>query len=84
MRNSWASTRPPEGEFVQEEPMASIPPELRQEIEESGDQPVRIEDPRTQEKSGIVKEEIYERMRALLEEEEIDPSLFEYGDFEPL
>lgn len=64
--------------------MATIPPELRQEIEQSGDQPVRIEDPKTHKKYVIVKEEIYERMRALLEEEEIDPSLFEYGDFEPL
>lgn len=63
--------------------MATITPELRQEIENSGDQPVRIEDPQTHTKYVIVKEEVYDRMRALLEEEEIDPSFFEYGDFEP-
>lgn len=63
--------------------MATLTPEQRQEIEKSGDQPVRIEDPQTHAKYVIVKEEVYDRIRALLEEEEIDPSFFEYGDFEP-
>jgi hypothetical protein len=64
--------------------MAALTPEQRQEIEKAGEEPVRLSDPETHRKYVIVKEEAYERMRALLEEEEIDPSYFEYEDFEPL
>lgn len=64
--------------------MATISPEQRQEIEKAGQEPIRVEDPQTHARYVIVKEDVYDRMRALLEEEEIDPSFFEYGDFEPV
>jgi hypothetical protein len=64
--------------------MATLTPEQRHEIEKAGDEPVRIEDPETHAGYFIVKEEIFKQLRELLGEEEIDPSLYEFEDFEPL
>lgn len=64
--------------------MATITPEQRREIEQSGDEPVRVEDPETHAGYFLVKEEIFRRLRELLGEEEIDPSLYEFENFEPL
>jgi len=50
---------------------------------EAGDRPVPIIDPETQQMYLIIKAEVFERLRASREEEEIDPSFFEIGDFEP-
>jgi hypothetical protein len=45
---------------------------------------VRTRDPETHQAYVILKADIDERIRAVLEEEEIDPSFFEIDDFEPL
>jgi hypothetical protein len=60
-----------------------ITAELRQVIEQAGDEPVRIEDPHTHAAYVLLKAEVYDRMRALAEAEKIDPSFFEIDDFEP-
>jgi hypothetical protein len=59
-----------------------IPTEWRQAIERAGDQPVRIEDSQTHAAYVLLKAEVYERLRAMTEMEEIDPSFFEIDDFE--
>src|SRR4051812_19370095 len=42
-------------------PMATITPELRQELEKSGDQPVRVEDPQTNKSYVLISAEMYDR-----------------------
>ena len=42
-----------------------------------------MEDPQTHTTYVLLKAEVYERMRAVVEAEEIDPSFFEIDDFEP-
>ena len=64
--------------------MATITPEQRQEIEKSGNQPVKIEDPANNRQYVIISAELWERMRSLIDIEHIDRSLYEYGDFRPL
>jgi hypothetical protein len=64
--------------------MATITPEQRQELEKSGNQPVKIEDPENHRQYVIISAELYERMRALVDIEHVDRSLYEYGDFRPL
>ena len=60
----------------------TISPELKQALERSNGQPVRIEDPEN-DAAYVVKADAYARMQAVLEEDEIDPSFFEIEDFEP-
>jgi len=62
--------------------MPILTPEQKQAVREAGQGPVRLEDPETHQSYVILRAEIYERMRALTEEE-IDPSFFEIDDFEP-
>jgi hypothetical protein len=64
--------------------MGTITPEQRREIEKAGENPVRVEDPETHMAYVILREDVYQELRRLLAEEEIDPSLYEFGDFEPL
>jgi hypothetical protein len=64
--------------------MATITPEQRQEIEKSGDEPVRFEDPETHQMYVMVKEEVYRRMLEITREDQSDLSLYEYEEFEPL
>lgn len=47
--------------------MTGLTPEQRQLIEQAGDQPVRIEDPETRQAYVIVRAELYERVRYVLE-----------------
>jgi len=63
--------------------MTILSPDQRRAIGEAGDEPVPVTDPETQQTYLIIKTEVYDRLRALLEEEEIDPSFFEIDDFEP-
>jgi hypothetical protein len=63
--------------------MTILTPEQRQEIERAGEQPVRVEDPETKIAYLIVKEEVFQQLQKLVEIENIDPSLFEFGDFVP-
>jgi hypothetical protein len=64
--------------------MASITPEQRQLVDQAGEQPVRLADEETRREYVILRADVYDRMRHLLEEEEIDPSFFEIEDFEPV
>jgi hypothetical protein len=62
----------------------TITPELKQAIEQAGEQPLRIEDPVTHAAYVILREETYERLRSVAEAEKIDPSFYEYGEFIPV
>ena len=64
--------------------MTTITPEQRQEIERSGDEPVRFEDPQTHQMYVMVKEEVYRRLLETMEMDQSDLSLYEYEEFEPL
>ena len=64
--------------------MTTLTPELRQEIQQAGEGPVRIEDPETRTAYVLIREDVYEKMRAAHKVEEIDPSFYEYGEFIPL
>ena len=64
--------------------MATITPEQRRLVEQAGDEAVRIADAETDREYVLLRADIYDRMRHLLEEEAIDPSFFEIGDFEPV
>jgi len=57
--------------------MVILSPEQRRAIGEAGNQPVPIIDPETQQTYLIIKAQVYDRLRASLEEKEIDPSFFE-------
>jgi hypothetical protein len=63
--------------------MTLLTPEQRQEIKQAGEKPVRVEDPDTKTAYLIVKEEVFQRMRELVEIETIDPSFFEFDDIAP-
>jgi hypothetical protein len=63
--------------------MVVLSSELQRAIGEAGDRPVPLVDPETHQTYLIIKTEVSERLRALLEAEEIDPSFFEIDDFEP-
>jgi hypothetical protein len=63
--------------------MMTLSPEQRRAIGQAGDQPVPIIDTETRQTYLIIKAEVYDRLRAVREEEEIAPSIFEIDDFEP-
>ena len=50
--------------------MTTITPEIRQAVEQAGDAPVRLEDPETRAVYVVLKADVYEQMRLLLENEE--------------
>lgn len=64
--------------------MATITPEQRQEIENAGNEPVRLSDPQTHAEDVILKADVYERLKSLMEIDRSDRSLYESGDFHPL
>ncbi len=64
--------------------MVSITAEQRQLVEQAGEGPVRIADVETHREYVILRADVYDRMRHLLEAEEIDPSFFEIGNFESI
>jgi hypothetical protein len=51
--------------------MTTIPPEIRQAIEQAGESPVQLTDPETNAAYVIVRAEVYERMRALCDDFDI-------------
>jgi hypothetical protein len=61
----------------------TLTPELKQAIEEAGDEPVRVEDPETHTAYLIVREDVYRRMHALTRIDHSDRSLYEFGEFHP-
>jgi hypothetical protein len=46
--------------------MYTISPELRQAIEQAGDEPVRLEDPERQTAYILVREDVFRRMQTLM------------------
>lgn len=64
--------------------MAILTPELRQQIEQSGDKPVRIEDPETKRTYLLVLEEVYRKLEELaVIDHSSEPSLYEVRVFRP-
>jgi hypothetical protein len=61
----------------------TLSPELKQAVEEAGDEPVRLEDPETHTAYLIVREDVYRRMHALTAIDHSDRSLYEFGEFHP-
>jgi hypothetical protein len=61
--------------------MMILSPEQRRVISQAGDHPVPIVAPETHQTYLIIKADVYDRLRSLSEEEEIDPSFFEIDDF---
>ncbi len=51
--------------------MTTITPEIRQAIEQAGEQPVQLNDPETNSVYVIVRAEVYERLRALCDDFDI-------------
>jgi hypothetical protein len=49
---------------------------------ENGEKPPRVVNPRTKETYFLVQAQLYEKMRQILEVEEIDPSLYEFEEIE--
>ena len=62
----------------------TITPELKQALDNAGEEPVRIEDPETRLTYVVINEEAYRRLKEAVEVETIDPSFFEYGELIPL
>jgi hypothetical protein len=52
--------------------------ELRREIGRAGREPLRLVDPETKEEFVVLRADVYERLRRLLDAEQIDPSFYEF------
>lgn len=52
--------------------MTTLTPEQRRAIERAGEQPVRVEDPETHASYVLLKAEVYERLRAVLDDADFD------------
>ena len=63
--------------------MATLTPEQRHEIDRSGEEPVRLEDPDTREVFVVIREETYRKLRELAAVDHSDRSLYEFGEFYP-
>ena len=62
----------------------TITTEQRQAVERSGIESVTIEDPESGSTYYLVRADVYQKMRELVEIEHSDPSLYEYEDFRPI
>lgn len=51
--------------------------ELRREVGQAGQGPVRLVDPETKEEFVILRADLYDRLRRLVDAEHIDPSFYE-------
>jgi hypothetical protein len=56
--------------------MTQMSSELSQAIQKAGGEPLRIIDPSTKQTYVVVREEVFERVRALLDVDEDDPRVF--------
>ncbi len=63
--------------------MATLTPELRLQIEQTGGEPLRVEDPETNTIYLIVREDVYRKMQELALIDHRDRSLYEFGEFFP-
>ena len=59
----------------------TITPELKQAVDQAGDEPVRVEDPEEQVTYILIREETYRKLTELAAFDHHDPSLFEVGEF---
>ena len=64
-----------------EAPM-TVTPELKQAIEQAGDEPVRVEDPDTHTAYVVIKEDLYRKLREALPESDL--TLHEFEELIPL
>jgi hypothetical protein len=61
----------------------TLAPELKQAVEKAGDEPVRVEDPKTHTAYRIVREDVFRRMYGLTAIDHSNRSLSEFGEFYP-
>ena len=50
----------------------TITPELKQAVEEAGDEPIRLDDPSTNRSFVLIRAEQFERMRAILDHDPVE------------
>jgi hypothetical protein len=62
----------------------TITPELKQAVEQAGENPVLLEDPETKTAYVVVKREVFEQLMKLMSVEQVDRSLYEFGEFHPI
>jgi hypothetical protein len=62
----------------------TITPELKQAVEQAGEKPVLLEDPETKTAYVVVKREVFEQLMKLMSVEQVDRSLYEFGEFHPI
>jgi len=60
----------------------TLTPELKQAVEEAGDEPVRVEDPETHTAYVVIKEALYRKLSESVPES--DSSLHEFEELIPL
>ena len=60
----------------------TMTPELKQAIEQAGEEPVRVEDPEKHVAYLLIREDTYRKLTELAHDHS-DPSLFEVGEFYP-
>lgn len=63
--------------------MTAITPEQRQLVERAGNEPVPLEDPETRQGFVLLRRDVYDRLLKLMEVEQVDRSLYEFGEFHP-
>ena len=61
----------------------TISPELKAEVERSGDEPIRLEDPETKTAYVVIREDVYRELQRLAVIDHSDRSLYEFGEFYP-
>ena len=61
----------------------TITPELKQAVDQTGEEPVGVEDPETHVAYLLFREDTYRKLTELAAFDHHDPSLFEVGEFYP-
>jgi hypothetical protein len=64
------------------ERVMTLTPELKQAVEQAGDEPVRVEDPETHTAYVVIKEDFYRQLREAVPES--DFTLHEFEELTPL
>lgn len=60
----------------------TLSPELKQAVEEAGDEPVRVEDPETHTAYVVIREDLYCKLREAVRESDL--TLHEFEELLPL
>jgi hypothetical protein len=61
----------------------TLTPGLKHGVEKAGDEPVRVEDPKTHTAYLIVREDVFRRLYGLTAIDHADRSLYEFGELRP-